>query len=575
MGDNSIKYPINYSTNNLQNLIYKCNTGFITDRIQIHQVEEESEYFPNALYYIGFCMNFNIWHTVSDLLIYLKANIKKKQYVYFSCSEEYIYEKICKTVSLGADYSSMCRTYLDEIIKIKNITIVYDIKPDDFKEQIKKLIGNCIVTIYGHGSNAGNSGNISMNYECGDPIAGGYGCNKDINKNIVITGDYINQIGTNNPKKYILILFISCYATLLIESITEKNIITITPTECRKDELGNIRNFLSDIKTLSDLDHEWNRYYKVTNNTGFENFHFWPLYIFGNGKVEKAWQKKGDDDDDFDFDYGSDQDSDDGSDKESDEFNMPNLCLGLLNHSGKLNEILPTAIDLGYRHFDGADAYGNDEYCEMLKKNLFEKITARRKEFWITWKGNYIKEHEVEAKIKQLNCGYIDLYLVHFGCGSESDFKELKKLQTRGLVRYYGVSNCEDIRTLHDLKIRHNIYANQLQARPPGGKISYRNQVDLDFFEQINAMGIKVMLFASISGILNSAPEILFEEPPLLINKYYYQKYIKDSENVLIVGSAGGTKLKTNLDLAITPDLDEDTLLAIEARLQQINLSKQ
>ena len=255
--------------------------------------------------------------------------------------------------------------------------------------------------------------------------------------------------------------------------------------------------------------------------------------------------------------------------------NMPKLCLGLLDHYGKLNEILPRAIDLGYRHFDGANAYENPEYLGNLRRIFDEKINSKRNEFWITWKGDNIKEDEVEAKIKQLNCDYIDLYLVHHSCGSESDFTELKKLKARGLVRYYGVSNCEDLVRLDELKSRHDIYANQLQARPPGGTIINRKQVDPTFFEQINAMGINVMLFASISGIMNSKPEILYEDPPLPINKYYYQKYIKDRRNVLIVGSASGSTLETNLNLATTPDISQEDMDIIEGRLRSINLTYQ
>ena len=88
-------------------------------------------------------------------------------------------------------------------------------------------------------------------------------------------------------------------------------------------------------------------------------------------------------------------------------------------------------------------------------------------------------------------------------------------------------------------------------------------------------MGINVMLFASISGIMNSKPEILYEDPPLPINKYYYQKYIKDRRNVLIVGSASGSTLETNLNLATTPDISQEDMDIIEGRLRSINLTYQ
>ena len=99
--------------------------------------------------------------------------------------------------------------------------------------------------------------------------------------------------------------------------------------------------------------------------------------------------------------------------------------------NGKLNEILPKAIDFGYRHFDGANGYTGPGYYEMLKSIFDMKVNGRRNEFWITWKGDDITEQKVESVINKLNCGYIDLYLVHHGCGIETDFIELKKLKAR------------------------------------------------------------------------------------------------------------------------------------------------
>ena len=148
-----------------------------------------------------------------------------------------------------------------------------------------------------------------------------------------------------------------------------------------------------------------------------------------------------------------------------------------------------------------------------------------------------------------------------------------------GLIRFYGVSNCEDIAKIHELKTRHNIYANQVQARPPHGKISGRQSLDFQHFvSECNKIDVKIMLFASISAVFNSdLIGWLLEKKPE-INKYYIQKYIKDTLNVLIVGSVSGDSLELNLkDInSIIKDnqiLSESEITEIEQNLSNTTLA--
>ena len=232
---------------------------------------------------------------------------------------------------------------------------------------------------------------------------------------------------------------------------------------------------------------------------------------------------------------------------------MPQLCFGLVNHfEDNFEKNLNKAIDKGYRHFDGAEAFTYGP--KSLVKKAFSKI--ERTDFWLTWKREKISYTEVQKIIKELECEYIDLFLIHFSCGQINDYDELNRCKKEGLIRFWGVSNCEDYSEIKELKTNHDIYANQIQARPPGGEVIDRKKLDEDFVKKCNDIGVKIMLFGTNSGVseslLYSENIQLFEyfiENKQFINKYYKQKYINQQNgNVLIVSSAFGTSIDNNYD---------------------------
>ena len=253
---------------------------------------------------------------------------------------------------------------------------------------------------------------------------------------------------------------------------------------------------------------------------------------------------------------------------------MPQLCFGTAQN--KLDKTINSALKIGYRHIDCADAYGNIEYKTIIK-NAIQTIT--RKTLWITWKSSNITIENITLIIQDLNCDYIDLFLIHFGCGNDLEFEILKQAQINGQIRYYGVSNCENIETIRELKTNHNIYANQIQARPPNGNINSRKKMSSTFIEDCNQIDVKIMLFGTISGIQNQTKNFEYFEYLKNVNKYYLQKYIKDKPNTLIVSSVNGNSLFQNYDdfkLNKEKDLlNNDEMTIIEEQMQKLELSKQ
>ena len=187
----------------------------------------------------------------------------------------------------------------------------------------------------------------------------------------------------------------------------------------------------------------------------------------------------------------------------------------------------------------------------------------------------------IQEAIRKLDCEYIDLFLVHYDCGKSDDYSAFKTAKSANLIRYYGVSNCENLDDIKRLKREHDIYANQLQARPPRGLAGGRKLIDFNnFIQECNAINIRIMLFGTMSGITNlgdySSVFPYLED----INKYYIQRYILHTPNVLMVGSTYGGHLESNLT-DINKILSGDLLLPltrikqIEIKLQKLRLAHQ
>ncbi len=257
---------------------------------------------------------------------------------------------------------------------------------------------------------------------------------------------------------------------------------------------------------------------------------------------------------------------------------MPQLCFGTAQYN--LEDALSKALQLGYRHIDGAEAYAGGEiytpgqYKSIVAKCIRENIPNRH-ELWITWKEDGPTVGSIIRTIVELGCGYIDLFLIHHSCGTEQDFDVLKKAQAGGLIRYFGVSNCEDFQKIISLKSTHGIYANQIQARPPGGEIQYRGKIDPEFIEKCNSIDVRIMLFATTSGFTETEPKYkkLDKSDEENLNKYYIQKYLRPF-NVLMVSSLFGGHLEPNLNavrtfLSGTPLLKDADMRRIESGLQE------
>ncbi len=125
------------------------------------------------------------------------------------------------------------------------------------------------------------------------------------------------------------------------------------------------------------------------------------------------------------------------------------------------------AASVGYRHFDCASVYRNEAEVGQALQNVVSD-GVDRESLWITSKVWNDRHHEVgqscEQSLADLQLEYLDLYLVHWpfpnshGPGVSVDsrdphavpfiheqfmetWRQMERLQKRGLVRHIGTSN--------------------------------------------------------------------------------------------------------------------------------------
>ena len=128
--------------------------------------------------------------------------------------------------------------------------------------------------------------------------------------------------------------------------------------------------------------------------------------------------------------------------------NMPALGIGTFElEEDTVAEILPHALELGYRHIDTAQIYRN----EAAVGRAIKRVGVRREDLFITTKV-WIDQYEpaaflrsIQGSLKRLQTDYVDLLLLHWpvfgGNGMNPTLDALMRARRDGLTRHIGLSN--------------------------------------------------------------------------------------------------------------------------------------
>ena len=125
------------------------------------------------------------------------------------------------------------------------------------------------------------------------------------------------------------------------------------------------------------------------------------------------------------------------------------------------------ALELGYRHIDTAQAYGNEESVGRALRDS----GVPREEVFLTTKFYPVREDpeaEVQRSLERLGVDQVDLYIIHWPQGGPTwAWPGMERAADRGYARSIGVSNFDvaELDELLDVAERPPV-VNQVQFNP-------------------------------------------------------------------------------------------------------------
>lgn len=204
---------------------------------------------------------------------------------------------------------------------------------------------------------------------------------------------------------------------------------------------------------------------------------------------------------------------------------MPALGLGTFGSDNASHDAVAEAVryaaNFGYRHFDCASVYGNEDRIGRVFQQLLGS-GLRREELWITsklWNDKHGEDDVIpscEKSLADLQVDYLDLYLVHWpfpnhhppGCDITArsphalpyihehymrTWRKMEALVDRGLTRHIGTSNMTIPKMellLRDARIRPVV--NEMELHP--------HFQQPDFFRYLIARGIQPVGYSPLGS---------------------------------------------------------------------------
>ncbi|XP_064174548.1 aldo-keto reductase family 1 member D1-like isoform X2 [Anguilla rostrata] len=200
---------------------------------------------------------------------------------------------------------------------------------------------------------------------------------------------------------------------------------------------------------------------------------------------------------------------------------------------GTAYEAVKLAIEVGYRHIDGALVYFNEhEVGQAIREKIADGTVKREDIFycgklWNTFHPPELVRPTLERTLKALQLDYVDLYIIELPIA----FKALEACKDAGLVKSLGVSNFNRRQLELILKkpgLKHRPVSNQVECHP------YFTQPKLLEYCRQNEI---VIVGYSPLGTSRDASWVNLKSPPLLEDAVLVaigNKYKKTSAQVAL-----------------------------------------
>jgi diketogulonate reductase-like aldo/keto reductase len=240
---------------------------------------------------------------------------------------------------------------------------------------------------------------------------------------------------------------------------------------------------------------------------------------------------------------------------------IPRIGLGLWKVTDKtqFNNMFDAAVNLGYRHFDDAQAYSNEQFLG----SSWRRSGLKREDIFITTKSllqHFSAKSTLESfdeSLKKLQTDYVDLLLVHFPGPvwlRKSKWQAIEQIKQSGRARSIGVSN-HSVKHLKQLEtyanekpivnqIEMHVFLQQLETR----QYCDQNNIQIEAYSPL-AHG-QIMNDPVIESIANKH------------NKTYSQimlRWCVDQNVIPLPKSTKAERLKENIEV-FDFQLDQDDL---------------
>lgn len=244
---------------------------------------------------------------------------------------------------------------------------------------------------------------------------------------------------------------------------------------------------------------------------------------------------------------------------------IPQIGLGVLRIDDEgVTSVVEGALEVGYRHIDGAAGYNNEAGVGRALKNTGFAQGELRKSLWVTTKlrdseqGYDSARRAFDRQLDLLQLDYVDMYMLHwptpFDWRSSETWKAFQEFRAEGRVRTLGVCNFlpEHLARLHEETGEYPA-VNQIELHP-----TWQQR---EVVEYCKAHGIAVEAYSPMArgadlnagnGMIERIAAAHGVTPAQVILRWHIE-----NETIIIPKSAHAERQKQNLDLfgfALAPE---------------------